>query len=98
MQDSGEIKAEENIKCLVSHIEKFQTNQQTWTPQQRGRAGSLNPALCFIGELFMSGSHVAQLIAWAASKVPLGDSWDGLKEQFVWKERTGPLLPALPVV
>lgn len=29
MQESGEIKAQENLKCLVSHIEKFQINQQT---------------------------------------------------------------------
>lgn len=34
MQESGEIKGEENLKYLVSHIEKFQTSQQTWTPQQ----------------------------------------------------------------
>lgn len=55
MRDSGEIKAEENLKFLVSHIEKFQTNQQTWTPQQRGGAESLNLALYLIGELFNSG-------------------------------------------
>lgn len=29
------------------------------------------------------------------NKVLLGDSWDGLKEQFVWKERTGPFVTNL---
>lgn len=34
MQESGEVRAEENLKYLVSHMEKFQTGQLTWTPQE----------------------------------------------------------------
>lgn len=51
MEESGEIKAEENLKWLVKLKEVILNNQQTWTPKQWGRAGSLNFALCFLGML-----------------------------------------------
>lgn len=62
MQESGEIKTEENIKLLVK-LKESNFKQTSRAPKQRGRAGSLNLAFCF-GECFPVGeSHVAQLLA-----------------------------------